>query len=81
MSGNVWEWCSDWNGPYGSYEQTNPVGPATGSYRVNRGGCWESSFYDLCRVSSRNDPYYGGNNYFNPQGRNDFLGFRIVLLP
>ena len=52
MSGNVWEWCSDWDGDYSSSSQTNPTGPATGSYRVLRGGGWDSSA-GSCRVSNR----------------------------
>ena len=41
MSGNAWEWCSDWLAPYSAEAQVNPIGPATGEYHVYRGGGWE----------------------------------------
>ena len=40
MSGNVMEWCHDWEGSYPSGKQTNPKGPASGQYRIVRGGDW-----------------------------------------
>ena len=74
MSGNVWEWCGDWHGAYTATPQTDPTGPATGSYRVLRGGSWRSTARD-CRVATR---YY---NYSPPTHRDIDIGFRLVLVP
>lgn len=43
MTGNAYEWCSDWQEPYQSGAQTNPKGPQTGRCRVKRGGNQSSS--------------------------------------
>ena len=40
MHGNVWEWCQDRYGDYPGGIALDPQGPATGSYRVIRGGGW-----------------------------------------
>jgi len=44
MSGNAWEWVSDWfsENYYSGSPEKNPVGPSTGSFRVLRGGGWHS---------------------------------------
>ena len=52
MSGNVWEWCVDWQNFYSDDIQINPVGDYKSQGRVMRGGCWKQG-ETLCRVSFR----------------------------
>jgi formylglycine-generating enzyme required for sulfatase activity len=39
MSGNAWEWCSDFYGEYKDADQLDPI-RSTGTHRVLRGGRW-----------------------------------------
>lgn len=69
MSGNVDEWCADWDGSYSSSSQTNPTGPSSGSYRVFRGGCGIFNA-SICRVVNR--------NCGSPTGSGSSLGLRLA---
>jgi sulfatase modifying factor 1 len=71
MSGNVWEWTSDWYGEtyYASSPRNNPTGPATGDRRVLRGGSFANDAFDL-RASYR--------NYLPPDSRGFSKGFRLA---
>jgi formylglycine-generating enzyme required for sulfatase activity len=67
MLGNVWEWTNDWYGDYPGGTVSDPVGPASGESRVNRGGNWGLDA-QVGRAADR-----GG---YAADVRDDLLGFR-----
>ena len=70
MSGNVSEWVWDWyDSEPGTLEQTDPIGPEYGNYRVQRGGAFNSSAQQ-CRSAYR--------GYREAETRSNDLGFRVV---
>ena len=72
VHGNVWEWAQDWYGEryYSESSETDPKGPASGEYRVIRGGSWDYTA-GYCRSASRAD--------YGPDDQSGGIGFRLAL--
>lgn len=69
MSGNIREFVWDISANYPTGDQTDPTGPATGVFRVRRGGGWWDTA-SACEVSARS-----GNT---PTTSHQSIGFRVA---
>lgn len=71
MTGNLWEWCSDWyQVDYPLSPQIDPTGPPSGSIRTYRGGCSRNEYKEY-RVSNRGVVSLPSRGY-------DYMGFRVA---
>jgi formylglycine-generating enzyme required for sulfatase activity len=73
ITGNVWEWCSDWfHTNFTTAPQHNPAGPATGQTKVMKGGSF------LCHASYCNRYRVAARTSNTPDSATSNIGFRCV---
>ena len=73
MSGNVWEWCSDfWGTAWKSSPTRNPAGPPAGTAHVIRGGSF------LCHKSYCNRYRVAARSKSTPDSTTSHKGFRCA---
>ena len=75
VSGNVWEWQSDWFSPtfHRRGTRVNPAGPSAGASRVIKGGSY------LCHDSYCNRYRVAARSANTPDSSTGNLGFRCVV--
>ena len=69
MSGNVYDWCLDWDGNYPTGFQADYWEATPGTYRVRRGGDWNNNAY-YCTIAWR--------TVASPHICDGYNGFRVV---
>jgi len=90
MHGNVYEWYLDWYGPYQKGDAEDPTGPAEGTERVGRGGCFagvdkgEKRAIDEKDLNEQVHPFLrSAARYRVPPDISTYaiVGFRVILGP
>jgi sulfatase modifying factor 1 len=73
ITGNVWEWCSDWfQTAFTAAKLHDPAGPATGQTKVMKGGSF------LCHASYCNRYRVAARTSNTPDSATSNIGFRCV---